>query len=388
VEEIHEDGRITLTLQKIAVVTCTGWLLLVPLSAQTTSVSQDQSLHINQIQVIGTHNSYRAGLTPAETALLSQQERRLSQSIDYRHAPLDQQLTAGVRQIELDVFPDRQGGRFTHPPVTSPAASAGPNFDPEGEMQKPGFKVMHMQDIDQHSTCLTLVHCLAIVRTWSRQHPEHLPVFILIDCKTARIAGPSGGVTFESMTPVLFDALQGEILSVFPPGEIITPDQVRGAHATLLQAISAGGWPTLAAARGKVIFLLDNLDLASVYDRGDGALRGRILFPHTTPGTPDSAFVELSQGPRGKIEALVRQGYLVRTRADADTREARAGSTLRRDEALASGAQLISTDYPASEPAAWTGYSVSFAQGSMARCNPINQPPACRNDLLEPPAQR
>jgi hypothetical protein len=375
------------TLQKIAVVTSTGWLLLVPLYAQTTSVSQDQSLHINQIQVIGTHNSYRAGLAPGEAALLRQQHRLLSLAIDYRHAPLDQQLAAGVRQIELDIFSDPQGGRFTHLPVTSPAVSGGPGFDPEGEMQKPGFKIMHLQDLDQRSTCLTLVHCLAIVRTWSRQHPEHLPVFILIDCKTARIAAPSGGVTFESMTPSLFDALQGEILSVFQPGEIITPDQVRGAHANLLEAISAGGWPTLAAARGKVIFLLDNLELASVYDRGNGALRGRILFPHTTPGTPDSAFVEMNQGPRRKIEALVRQGYLVRTRADADTREARAGSTLRRDEALASGAQLVSTDYPASEPAASTGYSVSFPQGSMTRCNPINQPPACRNDLLEAPAQ-
>jgi hypothetical protein len=375
------------TLLKSAVAISTGLLLLVAPAAQTTSVSQDQSLHINQIQVIGTHNSYHAGLAPGEATRLRQQQWRLYQAIDYRHPPLDQQLTAGVRQIELDIFPDPQGGRFTHPALTSRTGSVDPNFDPEGETQKPGFKVMHLQDLDQRSTCRTLVHCLAIVRSWSRQHPEHLPVFILVDCKTARISAPSGGVSFESMTPALFDALEGEILSVFPPAEIITPDQVRGTHATLLEAISVGGWPTLAAARGKVIFLLDNLDLASVYDRGHTALRGRILFPDTAPGTPDSAFVEVNSGPRGKIEALVRQGYLVRTRADADTREARTGSTSRRDEALASGAQLVSTDYPASEPAAWTGYSVSFAQGSMVRCNPINQPPACRNDLLESRAQ-
>ena len=301
------------TLRKIAVVISTGWLLLVPLSAQTTSVLQDQSLHINQLQLIGTHNSYHAGLAPGEAALLRRQQRSLYQAIDYRHSPLDQQLTAGVRQIELDIFPDPQGGRFTHPLVTSPAASAGLNSDPEGDTQKPGFKVMHLQDLDQRSTCRTLVHCLGIVHSWSRQHPEHLPIFILVDCKTARIPVPSGSVNFESMTPSLFDALQGEILSVFQPGEIITPDRVRGAHATLLEAISTGGWPTLAAARGKVIFLLDNLDLASVYDRSQGALRGPILFPDTTPGTPDSAFVEVNHGPRGKIEALVRQGYLVRT---------------------------------------------------------------------------
>ena len=60
-------------------------------------------------------------------------------------------------------------------------------------MGKPSFKVMHLQDLDQRSTCLTLVHCLAIVRSSSRQHPEHLPVFILVECKTARIPAPSGG---------------------------------------------------------------------------------------------------------------------------------------------------------------------------------------------------
>jgi hypothetical protein len=72
------------TLQKIAIVTSTAWLLLLPLSAQTTSVSQDQTLHINQIQVIGTHNSYHAGLAPGEAALLRRQQGRLYQVIDYR----------------------------------------------------------------------------------------------------------------------------------------------------------------------------------------------------------------------------------------------------------------------------------------------------------------
>ena len=47
-----------------------------------------------------------------------------------------------------------------------------------------------------------------------------------------------------------------------------------------------------------------------------------------------------------RIAALVRDGYIVRTRADADTFEARTNSTERRDRALGSGAQYVSTDYP------------------------------------------
>ena len=47
-----------------------------------------------------------------------------------------------------------------------------------------------------------------------------------------------------------------------------------------------------------------------------------------------------------EIRALVEEGFLVRTRADAGTAEARRNDTRRRDRAIATGAQLISTDYP------------------------------------------
>ena len=42
-----------------------------------------------------------------------------------------------------------------------------------------------------------------------------------------------------------------------------------------------------------------------------------------------------------------------------------------------SGAQILSTDYPKAEAAQWTGYSVSFADGAMARCNPVARNAAC-----------
>ena len=342
------------------------WLWSVALILLAAAPPGD-AVRINQIQVIGTHNSYHAGLSAEEMEQLRAKSWRAADALDYSHPPLDQQLSAGIRQIELDVFADPQGGRYADTP----------------EMKQPGFKVMHLQNADQHSTCPVFKQCLDIIRTWSQAHPRHLPLFILVECKPVRVVSSTSGVTFETMTPALFDALDAEIRSVFPPEDLITPDQVRGPHASLLEAIRNGGWPTLSAARGKVIFLLDNRDLASIYAEGHPALRGRIIFPNAQPGTPDAAFTELNSGPRAQIEALVRQGYLVRTRADADTLQARARNTRQRDEALASGAQIISTDYPASEPARWTGYSVSFPGGMSARCNPVLQPPACRDELLE-----
>jgi Phosphoinositide phospholipase C, Ca2+-dependent len=114
--------------------------------------SSNDAVKMNQIQVIGTHNSYHAGLAPSEAQLMQQMNPKLYQALDYRHRPLDLQLSSGVRQIELDIFADSEGGRYAHPSAPDAVAAAGlekdPDFDPQGLMSKPGFKVMHVQDID------------------------------------------------------------------------------------------------------------------------------------------------------------------------------------------------------------------------------------------------
>jgi hypothetical protein len=109
-----------------------------------------------------------------------------------------------------------------------------------------------------------------------------------------------------------------------------------------------------------------------------------VLFTNSDPGKPDAAFVEENEGTPQLIDQLVRQGYIVRARADESTIAARTNDTTRRDALLHSGAQMISTDYPLSEPSKWTGYSVGFADGLPARCNIISAPQDCKNSLLEP----
>ena len=169
---------------------------------------------------------------------------------------------------------------------------------------------------------------------------------------------------------------------------MITPDQVRGRHRTLNTAVRKGGWPTLAQARGKVVFLMDQTDVGPLYLKGHPALRGRVLFTNATPGQPDAAFIEENDGDEATITSLVRAGYLVRTRADAGTVEARSNDGRRRDSALRSGAQIVSTDYPQFEPARWSGYFVALPNGMPARCNPVNGPAGCVDSLLEPVPQR
>jgi len=344
------------------------------------------SVKMNQIQVIGTHNSYHAGLAPSEAILLEQKNPKLYQALEYRHRPLDEQLSSGVRQIELDIYADSEGGRYAHPMGPDAVAAAGlpkdPDFDPEGLMSKPGFKVMHVQDLDYRSTCQQLTACLKIVRAWSQAHKDHVPIFILLETKQSDLPPQYHARSPEKFTSTTFDALDAEIRSVFRPNEMITPDHVRGKHATLEEAVLRNEWPTLAAARGKVVFLMDQRPVGPVYLEGHASLRGRLIFTNAEPGQPDCAFTEENDGAQEVIAALVRKGYLVRTRTDADTKQARTNDTTRREIALASGAQLLSTDYLQSEPSQWTSYSVGLPDGAIARCNPVNSPPSCSNQAL------
>ena len=122
--------------------------------------------------------------------------------------------------------------------------------------------------------------------------------------------------------------------------------------------------------------------MGPLYLAGHASLQGRVIFTNAEPGQPDCAFTEENDGTQEVIAALVRKGYLVRTRTDADTQQARTGDTTRRDIALASGAQMLSTDYPASEPSQWSSYSVSLPGGGVARCNPVNATAGCSDQVL------
>jgi Phosphoinositide phospholipase C, Ca2+-dependent len=360
------------------------------LAGQTDS-RQDTQIHLNQIQVIGSHNSYNLGFAPSEEKFASSQNPHEYEALEYRHATLTAQLNGGVRQLEIDIVQDPHGGRFAHPKIVALTKQAGlppdADFDPNREMDKPGFKVIHIPDLNQRSSCLLFTDCLREIRAWSKDHPEHVPLFLLIETKHGRTQSIPSSVEAEPFTSETFDALDKEIRSVFANGEMILPDKVRGNYQTLEAAVRAGHWPTLAESRGKVIFLMDQKNAGPIYTAGHPVLQGRVLFTNSDPGKPDAAFVEENEGSPQLIDQLVRQGYIVRARADESTIAARTNDSTRRDALLHSGAQMISTDYPLSEPSKWTGYSVGFADGLPARCNIVNAPVACKSSLLEPNAK-
>ena len=337
-------------------------------------------VRLNHLQMVGTHNSYHVEASPAES-MIRREAGYDDSSLAFSHLPVGEQLaTQNVRQLEFDVFADPRGGRFAAPRLRRLAGE--PAYDPV--MRRPGTKVLHIQDYDYRSLCLTLVRCLRSVRDWSRAHPRHVPLAIMLDLKDAPLPPGLPATVPLPWTGARMDRLDEEIRSVFRRRELLVPDDVRGRRGSLRTAIRRDGWPTVSRSRGKVMFLMANRDrYRSRYVAGHPGLAGRILFTNSSPASPDAAFIEVSdpRGARGgRIRRLVRRGFVVRTRADTDTIEARANDARRAASALASGAQWVSTDYPAPGTAARFGssYFVALPGDVPARCNPVTASPTCR----------
>lgn len=339
---------------------------------------------MTDIQTIGSHNSYHSGISPHELAYWKKNNPRLAASLDYSHPPLADQLALGVRKFEFDIFSDTKGGLFANPAAPRLLAKAGlptdPPHDPAGKLLRPGFKVIHVQDIDYRSTCLLLTDCLTTLRDWSKLHPRHLPIYVLLETKTGN-PRPEFMVTPEPVTAATLDSLDAEILSIFDRSHLITPDLVRGDSKTLEQAILTRGWPSLDQARGKIVFLLDQENVTPLYTRGRPSLEGRVLFTNSVPGSPDAAFIKMNDALSPRIPELVKKGYLVRTMSDGGHEAVAANDTKRRDAALASGAHIISTDYYFTRQAP-SGYHVRFPSG-IARCNPVTAPSCSAKALGE-----
>ena len=334
-------------------------------------------LKLNQIQVIGTHNSYHIAPTPATLRLIETANRDAAPKLDYTHRPLEEQFgMLGIRQVELDVYADPKGGQFATPMayrlLNPMGGAAGPDPNADGSLLQPGFKILHVPDIDYRTTVPTLRGALERIRKWSLQHPEHVPLFVLVELKDEQIKGLTPAIPF---TAELLDEVDATIHDCFDVNSLITPDQIRGSRETLRQAVLDDGWPSLDTCRGRVLFALDNEGtLRDDYLAGHASLANRAMFVSgRSPDAAEAAFFKINDPieNHAEIQRLVRQGFLVRTRADAETQQARENDTRRRELAFSSGAQLISTDYPQPDRR-FSEYQVRFPGDRAIRANPVS----------------
>lgn len=324
------------------------WLLIV-LLLLTPAARAASDLRLNEIQVLGSHNSYKLAMLADNFSALGEADPDLAASLEYAHLPLDAQLDLGIRKLELDVFFDPDGVLF-------------PGVAVSGSR----FPVLHVQNLDDRSSCADLLSCLTEIRGWSGRNAGHVPVFISFNAKDTVIDQPG----FVRPLPFGEDAwlaMDAEIRSVFGAA-LIEPAEVIGEDGP--------SWPLLDSVRGGFLAVLDEggTKRAGYASRW----RERAMFANLAEDEPGAALLIVNDPVADfeRIQRLVRQGFIVRTRADADTKEARSGETNRRELAFASGAQLVSTDYYL--PASHFGTDYVVRLPGVMRCNPLLRPPSCQ----------
>lgn len=290
-------------------------------------------------QARGTHNS-----THVEPAVPVHPSHR------YTHAALSVQLgEQGVRQFELDVHHHVDGH----------------------------FEVFHLPVVDAETVCQRLSDCLDELKAWSDANPRHFPVMVWIEPKDELDFVPP----YDRIAPEHFDDLDAELRAGLG-ARLFTPDELRGAHDTLAEAV-AEGWPELNAMRGRYVFaMLDGGAHRDHYLDGHPVLEGRAMFVTSDADDPFAAVMKINDavGNAERVGELARQGFVITSNVDSaeddDGRNAE-----RRDGSLAAGAHFLSSDFPA--PVDDREYWLEVPGGDPVRCNPVTAPEGCDATVLE-----
>ena len=275
----------------------------------------DPRIQFNEVRLLASHNSYKKTL-PDNIYQLSVPifgADRFKEFL-YEHSTPVNQLGNGVRGLEFDF-----------------------------RSQTDGFKIFHGPIVDNGSNSPDLAMTLEELSLWSRANPGHLPVTILMEPKDdPSFMNPN----FQKMNRERFKELDNTIRDILGEDRLITPADLMGDCASPAELVETNAWPSLQSLRGKFLFMLHpHRTYTDLYINMDKTLRTQVLVPavwhyELDKFYPYTAFVIYNDPEIEPIRALVDRHYIVRTRMD----NLLFYDEPRKERALASGAQILSTD--------------------------------------------
>ena len=319
---------------------------------------ETNSLRLNQIRILASHNSYKKKPDPRLMKFLAKVKDKIGEEndpiqLEYGHELLSTQLSDYmVRGFELDIYYDPKGGKFPKRKINSFVVGLKTKSK-EKALKTPGFKVLHIADIDYETNYLTLEAALSDIRDWSIKHPLHCPLFINLEVKSSSPADVSkflrwvGFKRAAPFTPNTFHLLDSLIEANFSQGLLFSPSEMKKNYTSLRERINLEGWPLLSECRGKTFFILEGDNVELYTNKAE-----RPIFLYGDVSDENVVFL-LRNDPIGNEVEInkLTTNYIVRTRSDAGTLEARKNDYSRFNAALKSNAQIISTDYYKADPA-------------------------------------
>lgn len=283
--------------------------------------AKSQGVKINEIAVVGTHNSYQSLATAPKRALMKTLHvisfGKVENKAIFEMDTFTDQLEQGVRNLEIDIV----------------------TVD-DGDVN---FVVNHQPIIDNVSSAHDFAKALEEIAMWSDNNPNHLPIYLLIEPK-GNVVSINNMKNFSVDYALEFDKVLREKLG----DKLLTPQQAMGEYETLEAMRNADAWPTLEQAQGKVIVLMHPCSITQEYIDTDTSIKTQAMFPMLRPDNVDKSYASfiLDNSPESALEnnktTIEEKNLMVRTRAD----DYPDYSDERYDFANNCGSQIITTDYP------------------------------------------
>ena len=281
-----------------------------------------EGVKINEIAVIGTHNSYQLLGTLPKRGLMKALQIISFGAVEnkavFEMDTFTAQLERGVRNLEIDIEA----------------------VDSEGDVS---FIVAHKAILDNVSSAYDFAKGLEEIALWSDNNPGHLPVYLLIEPK-GDVPPINNMKNFSLSYALELDKVIRRTL-----GErLLTPEEARGEFVSLEEMRTADRWPTLKEAAGKIIVLMHPCDVTQEYIDSDASIGTQAMFPmlrFEDIDKPYASFI-LDNDPEGAAEnnkkTVDENNLMVRTRAD----DYPDFSDERYKFANECGSHIITTDYP------------------------------------------
>ncbi len=306
----------------------------------------ENGIKFNEMRFLATHNSYQTPNTDTTKKLFSGLSDITfglvkAELADFYSPTLTEQLNLGIRSFEIDIEV----------------------FDRNGEIS---FTCMHSPYLEMTTSCYDFALAMKEIAMWSDNNPDHLPITIIIEPKEAFLPlkdMKAFGIGYaDEFEKVLYETLGDKLF---------TPSDMLRDYASFGEMRAADDWCKVKDMLGKVIILLHSFGDTEEYIALDPSIKSQAMFPMLREKDIDrdcTSFVLVNNPSalmKSNEEIIYEKKIIVRTRADKFT-EIRAN---RLENAMKSGAQIVSTDYPFTNDLKSDDYFVSFENRKTTETN-------------------
>ncbi len=281
-----------------------------------------EGVKLNEIAVMGTHNSYQLLGTLPKRGLMKTLEifsfGVVENKAVFEMDTFTEQLEYGIRNLEIDIE----------------------TVDNEGDTS---FIVTHSAIIDNVSSAYNFAKGLEEIAMWSDNNPGHLPIYLLIEPKDG-VPSINNMKNFSLEYALEFDKVLRQVLG----DRLLTPAQAMGEYESFEEMRKSDDWPALTQVAGKIIVLMHPCSVTQEYIDTDTSIKTQAMFPMLRFGDIDKTYASfiLDNDPVSAAEnnkkTVDENNLMVRTRAD----DYPDFSDERYNFADNCGSHIITTDYP------------------------------------------